>query len=342
MSKVAIVILNWNGVGLLKQFLPTVIQYSDMDDVDIVVVDNCSTDNSVSFLKEHFPLVKRILLPENYGYAEGYNKALAQVDSEYYVLLNSDVEVTKNWLQPIVSYMDDNDSVAAAQPKILSQRSKSYFEYAGASGGYIDRYGYPFCRGRMFGKVEEDRGQYDDIADVLWASGACLFIRSVDFKESGGFDSYFFAHMEEIDLCWRLNRYKRRVVVVPSSVVYHVGAATLSVESPRKTFLNFRNNLLMLYKNLPEDKLSRVMKRRLVLDYMAVLKYIFSGKVSNAKAVLKAHKEVRRVKINFNKTRYNVQRDLIQSGLDVIYPKSILYDYYIRGCRVFSKLRAFN
>lgn len=341
MSKVAVVILNWNGVGLLKQFLPTVIRYSDVGGVDIVVADNCSSDDSVSFLEQNYPSVRCIRLTENYGYAGGYNKALEQVDAEYYVLLNSDVEVTENWLQPLISYLDVNDSVAAVQPKILSQRNKEYFEYAGASGGYIDKYGYPFCRGRIFGNVEVDCGQYDDNTEILWASGACLVIRSQDFKRVGGFDAFFFAHMEEIDLCWQLNLLGRKIFVVPSSVVYHVGAATLSVESPRKTFLNFRNNLLMLYKNLPDSELHRVMWIRRVLDYIAVVKYIISGKIQNARAILRAHREFDQCKENYD-TLKNRNKDVYVLGNTIpVYNGSVLYDFYIRRCRVFARLRKY-
>lgn len=339
MSKVAIVILNWNGVDLLKRFLPSVIRYSDFEGVEVVVADNCSIDDSVRFVKENYPQISCVLSPENYGYAGGYNNALAQIDAEYYVLLNSDVEVTENWLQPIVHYLDENKDVAAAQPKMLWHREKGSFEYAGASGGYIDKYGYPFCRGRVFGKIEKDNGQYDDIANVLWASGACLFIRSKDFKQAGGFDAFFFAHMEEIDLCWRLNMYGRKVVAIPSSVVYHVGAATLSIESPRKTFLNFRNNLLMLYKNLPDDRLNKVMRMRLFLDYLAAFKYIFEGKYSNAKAVMNAHKEFSKSKERYNGFRQQSRGKEVESNIAVIYPRSILYDFYIRGRNIFSKLQ---
>lgn len=339
MSKAAIVILNWNGIALLKQFLPIVIRYSDIERVDIVVADNCSTDDSVSFLQENYPEVRCIQLAENYGYAGGYNKALEQVDAEYYILLNSDVEVTADWLQPVLAYMEENKDVAAAQPKILSQRNKEYFEYAGASGGYIDKYGYPFCRGRIFGNVEKDSGQYNDITNILWASGACLFIRSEDFKRVGGFDAFFFAHMEEIDLCWQLNLLERRVVVVPSSVVFHVGAATLSVESPRKTFLNFRNNLLMLYKNLPDNRLNSVMRIRRVLDYLAVLKYVAGGKFLNAKAILDAHKDFDNSKSNYQKVRLSSLRNDCSKINIPIYSGVILYDFYIRNSRVFTELR---
>lgn len=339
MSKVAIVILNWNGVELLKQYLPSVIRYSNDEAVDIVVADNCSTDNSIHFVEENYPQVKCISLPENYGYAGGYNKALEQIEADYYVLLNSDVEVTENWLQPIISYLDENNDVAAAQPKILWQRKKDYFEYAGASGGYIDKYGYPFCRGRIFGDLEKDNGQYNDIAHVLWASGACLVIRSKDFWQIGGFDDFFFAHMEEIDLCWRLNIDGRRVVVIPSSEVYHVGAATLSKESPRKTFLNFRNNLLMLYKNLPNDRLDKVMRIRFFLDYLAVLKYVLEGKFSNAKAVINAHREFERNKDRYAKIRLLNREKNIDNNISAIYPRSILYDFYVKRCKVFSRLQ---
>lgn len=341
MNRVAIVILNWNGVGLLEQFLPSVVQYSSGDGVEIVVADNCSTDNSISFLEQNYPSIRRIELAENYGYAGGYNKALEQVEAEYYVLLNSDVEVTDNWLQPIVKYLDQNSAVAAAQPKILSQRSKEYFEYAGASGGYIDKYGYPFCRGRILGKVEKDEGQYDDVVDILWASGACLFIRSDDFWQVGGFDASFFAHMEEIDLCWRLNALGCRISVVPSSVVYHVGAATLAVESPRKTFLNFRNNLLMLYKNLPDNKLGQVMRIRRVLDYAAVLKFVLGGQLANAKAILKAHKEFKENKCRYDELRLSGKEVSSLNHTFPIYSRSILYDFYVKGYDAFSKLPKF-
>lgn len=341
MIKTAVVILNWNGVKLLEQFLPSVIQYTLSDDVEIIVADNCSTDNSIDFLKETYPQIRRIVLPENYGYADGYNQSLKQIEAKYFVLLNSDVEVGEGWLQPIVDFLDVNEDVVAAQPKLLAQRNKSYFEYAGAAGGFLDKYGYPFCRGRIFGEVEQDKGQYDTVTDVLWATGACMVIRTQNFFDAGGFDATFFAHMEEIDLCWRLNSRGKRIVCIPSSVVYHVGGATLSEESPRKTFLNFRNNLLMLYKNLPEDSIDRVLNKRIFLDYIAALKYALTGKMPNAKAVHAAHKEFKQIKQSYTLARKENLEKATQSSLKTIYPKSILADFYFRGNKFFSRLRKF-
>ncbi|MFR9166891.1 MAG: glycosyltransferase [Dysgonomonas sp.] len=339
MKKVSIVILNWNGEKLLAEFLPSVIRYSSAPDVEIVVADNNSTDDSRNLISTNFPQIKIISLPENYGYAKGYNEALKQIDAEYAVLLNSDVEVTENWLDILLSFMEENKNVAAVQPKILSYRNREYFEYAGASGGYIDKYGYPFCRGRIFDTIEKDYGQYDDIRDVFWTSGACMMIRLSKFVEAGMFDSCFFAHMEEIDLCWRLNLLKNRLVCLPQSVVYHVGAATLNSDSPQKTFLNFRNNLLMLYKNLPEKELNRVLKVRLLLDYVAALKMLLSGKAKNATAILKAHKEFNKMKKEYsshgNKSDFNEDNNT----LTTIYDHSILYAYYFQKKKVFSKLR---
>src|SRR5574344_438895 len=260
MEKIAVVILNWNGAAMLRQFLPSVIRNSP--EAAVYVADNGSTDNSVEMLRNDFPTVRLVLLDKNYGFAGGYNNALKQIEATYYLLLNSDVEATPGWLVPMLDYMDAHVEVAACQPKLLSQKTKSVFEYAGASGGYIDRYGSPFCRGRVMGSVEEDRGQYDNIVPLFWATGASLLVRSVDYNSVGGLDDRFFAHMEEIDLCWRLRSRGRAIVCIPQSVAYHVGAATLKKENPKKTYLNFRNNLLMLYKNLPENELDKVMAVR--------------------------------------------------------------------------------
>ncbi|HCO67924.1 MAG TPA: glycosyl transferase family 2, partial [Dysgonomonas sp.] len=269
MKKFAIVILNWNGKDLLEKYLPFLLKYTDTTIADIVIADNHSTDGSIEFLKTNYPNLSLIILPENYGFAEGYNKALAQVEAEYYVLLNSDVEVTENWLAPLTDFLDKNADTACVQPKILAERNKEYFEYAGACGGFIDKYGYPFCRGRIFATVENDEQQYNNPLQIFWATGACMVIRSKDFKDAGGFDGTFFAHMEEIDLCWRLNARGRKIYCIPQSVVYHVGGATLSKESPRKTFLNFRNNMLMLYKNLGYENFKRLFYTRISLDYLA-------------------------------------------------------------------------
>lgn len=341
MNKVAVVILNWNGRALLEQFLPSVVQYTTYADVELIVADNGSTDGSIAFLQSVYPQITRIVLPGNYGFAGGYNKALQEVNAEYYVLLNSDVEVTDGWLLPIINHLDNNKDIVAAQPKILAQRNKAYFEYAGASGGFLDKYGYPFCRGRIFMHVEEDKGQYDEPVDVLWATGACLFIRSKDFFEAGGFDASFFAHMEEIDLCWRLNCRGKRIVCLPSSVVYHVGAATLKKESPRKTFLNFRNNLIMLYKNLPQEKLKRVMVARLILDYIAAVQFAITGKYANAKEVIRAHKDFYDNRRSYRQARLENLQKRVTEEIEAIYPKSILSAYYLKWVRTFSKLQGF-
>ena len=265
MEKVAIVILNWNGRQMLEQYLPSVLNYSK-DEATVYVADNASTDDSLAFLQQHYPEVKLVVLDQNWGFAEGYNRALAQIQAEYYLLLNSDIEVTHHWLTPMIEYLDAHADVAACQPKLLSIFDKDRFEYAGASGGYLDRFGYPFCRGRIFDTVEADNGQYDDVADILWATGAALLIRSTDYWAVNGLDARFFAHNEEIDMCWRLRIRGRRIVCIPDSYVYHVGGGTLPKGNPMKTFLNFRNNLTMLYKCLPDGELQHVMRWRWFLD----------------------------------------------------------------------------
>ena len=267
MDKVAIVILNWNGRKMMEQYLPSVIAHSQ--GATIYVADNASTDDSLEWLHIYNNKVKTILLDQNYGFADGYNRALKQVEAEYYVLLNSDVEVTPHWLEPLIDYMDTHSDVAACQPKLLSFVDKTKFEYAGAAGGFIDRFGYPFCRGRLFDTIEADNGQYDQVTPVLWATGACFLIRSKDFWDVRGLDSRFFAHNEEIDLCWRLRILGRKIVYVPDSQVFHLGGGTLPKGNSRKTFLNFRNNLTMLYKCLPEEELHYVMRWRWFLDYLA-------------------------------------------------------------------------
>ena len=338
MKKISIVILNWNGCEILRSFLPSVIHYSDGDDIEICVADNGSTDTSVAMLREEFPAVRLILLEQNHGFAEGYNLALNKVDAEYVVLLNSDVEVTEHWLEPLVAYMDTHPEVAACQPKIRSWHQKQMFEYAGAAGGFIDRYGYPFCRGRMMGTTERDEGQYDTVVPVFWATGAALFIRLTDYTDVGGLDARFFAHMEEIDLCWRLRSRGRGIVCIPQSVVYHVGAATLKKESPRKTFLNFRNNLVMLYKNLPSKDFASVMRTRAVLDYIAALSFILKLQFPNALAVLRARREYRLLRSSFTPAR---EENLKKTSLSVIpewTKSSILAQYYLRGKKFFSQL----
>ena len=304
--QIAVVILNWNGRDMMRRFLPSVVQYSAPEGL-VIVADNGSTDGSLEMLEQEFPSVQRLPLPQNYGFAEGYNQALAQIEAPYYLLLNSDVEVSAGWLTPLLQYMDTHPQVAACQPKLLSQHDKKMFEYAGGAGGYLDKYGYPFCRGRIFADVEEDHGQYDQSVPLLWATGAALMIRSSDWKNSGGLDGRFFAHMEEIDLCWRLRTRGRQITCVSESKVWHVGGGTLDAGNPRKTFLNFRNNLLMLYKNLPENELRPIMRRRTLLDYVAAFKFLLTLDWPNFQAVLRARKEYHHMRPDFQADR---QRNL--------------------------------
>lgn len=338
MDKIAVVILNWNGYDMLRIFLPTVIRHSEADGAVVYVADNGSTDGSVEMVRQKFPSVRLIILAENHGFAEGYNLALQQVSAEYVVLLNSDVEVTKHWLAPLAAYMDVHPEVAACQPKIRRFYRKEQFEYAGAAGGFIDRYGYPFCRGRIMDKVERDREQYDTIIPVFWVTGAALFIRSADYWDAGGLDGRFFAHMEEIDLCWRLRARGRLLVCIPQSVVYHVGAATLARENPRKTFLNFRNNLIMLYKNLPQEELAHVMRVRTILDYVAALSFLLKGQISNAWAVWRARRAFRSLRPSFTAAR---EENMKKTSLSVIPERtksSILAQFYLRGEKFFYRL----
>ena len=338
MDKIAVVILTWNGCEMLRSFLPSVVRCSGTEGAKIYVADNGSTDASVDMLRKEFPDVHLIILKENLGFAEGYNLALQQVSAEYVVLLNSDVEVTEHWLVPLVSYMDAHPEVAACQPKIRSWRQKELFEYAGAAGGFIDRYGYPFCRGRIMSAVEKDNGQYDTVVPVFWATGAALFIRRKDYLDAGGLDGRFFAHMEEIDLCWRLRARGRMLVCVPQSTVYHVGGATLKKENPHKTFLNFRNNLVMLYKNLPQEELGPVMRVRAVLDYVAALSFLLKGQFSNMWAVLRARRAFHLLRPSFADAR---KENLKKTSLPMIPERvksSILVGFYLRGKKFFSQL----
>lgn len=342
MKRVAVVILNWNGQKLLEQFLPSVVRYTDSNVADIIVADNNSSDSSISFLQEHYPNISIVTLSENFGYAGGYNQALQQIEAEYYILLNSDVEVSENWLEPMITYLDNHQNFAAVQPKILSARNNAYFEYAGACGGFIDKYGYPFCRGRIFDSIEEDQKQYDTPIEIFWASGACLAIRSKDFHECEGFDSSFFAHMEEIDLCWRLNSRNRKIACVPQSIIYHLGGGTLNEESPRKTFLNFRNNLLMLYKNLPDSQLEKTLLIRSYLDKLAVIQMRLKGKKQNAKAIVDAYSEFENIKLEYKEKRdKNIQQTTIKT-IPTLFPKSILYYFFLKGKKKLSQLNYFK
>lgn len=308
----AVIILNWNGCDMMRKFLPSVI--SNTPEAEIVVADNGSTDDSLKLLSEEFPTVKVLAFSENYGFAEGYNRAIEAVQNEYVVLLNSDVEVTENWLAPMLGYMSAHPEVAACQPKLLSYIDRQKFEYAGAAGGYLDKYGYPFCRGRIFSTLESDTGQYDYIADIHWATGACLLVRRDIYIDCGGLDSRFFAHNEEIDLCWRMRLYGYRVVCLPDSVVYHLGGGTLPQGNPRKTFLNFRNNLLMLYKNLPESSLGHVMRWRCLLDYIAALQSLLTGNIADAKAIVRARQEYSRWRKEYQPVRDSIQMRAVERG----------------------------
>ena len=337
MDKVAIVILSWNGSQMLRSFLPSVLKYTE-EEAAVYVADNGSEDNTLEVLATSFPSVKVIPLDKNYGFAEGYNRALQEVKADYVVLLNSDVEVKDRWLTPLVAFMDAHPEVAACQPKIKSWREPKNFEYAGAAGGFVDCYGYPFCRGRIFNSVEEDHGQYDTPMKVFWATGACLFIRLQDYREVGGLDARFFAHMEEIDLCWRLNARGREVWCIPESTVYHVGAATLKRENPHKTFLNFRNNLLMLYKNLPDNELHRVMHWRTFLDYSAVLSFVLKGQLANAQAVFQARKAYHRLRPGFFISRNLNMLARVEHPAQTCWMKCLLWAYYVQKKHTFAKL----
>lgn len=337
MDKVAIVILNWNGAKMLRMYMPSVLEYS-RDEATIYVADNASTDDSLELLRRDFPECKLIILNQNWGFADGYNKALEQVDAEYYFLLNSDVRVTHHWLTPLIEFMDNHPEVAACQPKILSEADNDFFEYAGACGGFLDRYGYPFCRGRIFDVVEEDNAQYDYNQSIFWATGAAMMIRSKDYQIVGGLDGRFFAHNEEIDMCWRLRGLGRKIFCVPESFVYHVGGGTLPKGNPRKTFLNFRNNLLMIYKNVDESELHHVMCVRWFLDYVAAYQTLIKGNLGDFKAIYQARREFRHLIPSFKTSRAEIQRNKVQGMIPERFSFSILIQYYLKGRKYFSSL----
>ena len=340
--RVAVVILNWNGEQMLRQFLPSVVRHSvlpeTLGEAVVYVADNGSTDGSLALLDAEFPMVRTIIFEENYGFADGYNRAFEQIDAEYAVLLNSDVEVTEGWLVPLVEYMDEHLQVGVCQPKLMAYHQKDEFEYAGAMGGFLDRYGYPYCRGRIFDTIEKDHGQYDADVPLLWATGACLMVRLATYKEVGGLDGRFFAHMEEIDLCWRLRCRGHEVRSAASSVVYHVGGATLNAGHPRKTFLNFRNNLLMLYKNLPDSDLHGVLFVRAMLDYVAAAMFLLKGEWGSVKAVFRARKEFRKLKTEFCASREENLRKSVSMNVPERTRYSILWKYHIGRCHTFDKL----
>jgi GT2 family glycosyltransferase len=327
--KIAVVILNWNGKKLLETFLPSVLQ--DSPEASIYVADNASTDDSVAFVQAHFPSITVIQNHGNLGFAGGYNEALQKVDADIYALVNSDIEVTPNWLQPIIQKFQNEPKTAIIQPKILDYKNKAYFEYAGAAGGFIDQYGYPFCRGRIFETIEKDTHQYDDETEIFWASGACFFIRKDVFHELDGFDADFFAHQEEIDLCWRAFNLGHQIKYTSKSVVYHVGGATLQQGNPKKTFLNFRNSLLMLVKNLPKSSLFQVLFIRLVLDGVAGIQFLVKGKPLHTLAILKAHFSFYSL---FSK---NYKKRSSQQLPNYYITKSIIYRYFIKNNSIFAK-----
>ncbi|MCW2118912.1 glycosyltransferase family 2 protein [Flavobacterium sp. 7A] len=325
--KIAVVILNWNGVALLQQFLPSVVQYSQ--EATLYVADNASTDESITFVQKNFPSIKIIQNKDNYGFAQGYNEALQHIEADVYALINSDIEVTENWLKPIINTFEKEPNTAVVQPKILDYKNKQYFEYAGAAGGYIDKYGYPYCRGRIFETIEKDNGQYNDEKEIFWASGACFFIRSKVYHELKGFDDDFFAHQEEIDLCWRIINKGFTIKYNPKSAVYHVGGATLELGNPKKTYLNFRNSLFMLVKNLPTSSLLPILFSRMILDGIAGLKFISQGKWKLFLAILHAHFSFYGSFIRNYKKRTNSQHT------NYFKAKSIVYNYYVNHGKIF-------
>lgn len=333
MKRVAVVILNWNGVEYLRKFLPSVVAHSS-DVADIVVADNASTDSSLAFLESEYPQISIIKNKSNGGFAKGYNDALAQLEHEYFVLLNSDIEVTTNWINPVIALMDSDHRIAACQPKLRSYYKKECFEYAGAAGGFIDAFGYPFCRGRIFQEIEEDTGQYDQATEIFWASGACMFVRAKLFHRFGGFDNDFFAHMEEIDFCWRLKNAGYRIMFCPDSLVYHVGGGTLPKKSSRKTYLNFRNNLTLLFKNIPSGQVLKVFATRIVLDLAAALKFLSEGGFADALAVFRAHLYF----ITNLRSQIKKRKGIFQWKVPGIYTSHIVLEHYLRKKRLFSDL----
>ena len=333
MKKIAVVILNWNGKKFLEELLPTLIQHTPSE-VDIVVGDNASSDNSVEFLKQSYPQIQIIQNDKNYGFAEGYNKVLDKVYANYFVLLNSDVEVTDNWISPIINMMDADDNIAICQPKLLSYYQRDTFEYAGGAGGYIDKYGYPFCRGRLFTTLEKDNGQYNDVCEIFWATGAAMFVKAKVWKDLGGLDGDFFAHMEEIDFCWRAKNAGYKVYYCPQSVVYHIGGGTLPPSSPFKTFLNFRNNFSLLFKNLQKRQLAYVFPIRILMDWVAALKFLAEKKPKEFTAVIKAHWDFYRQIPALKHKRKNITQRKVSN----IYNGNIVLEYYLKGKKIFSKL----
>ena len=336
--KLSVVILNWNGAHHIRRFLPSVIKHSQFDWVEIVVADNYSSDDSYNVISKEFPSVKYLQLDQNYGFAKGYNNALKNNISDYILLLNSDVEVTENWLEPLIKMMDEDPLIAACQPKIMQLDQPDRFEYAGASGGFIDRYGYPFCRGRIVNIQEQDLGQYDDQISVFWASGAAVLVRGSLWHEFGGFDTDFWAHMEEIDLCWRLKNRGYKIAVCPTSIVLHLGGGSLSYGSPQKIFLNFRNNLFLLYKNLPKGRLYKTLFIRMLLDGIAAIQFLITGQLKAFFMVLKAHLDFYRNLRKLKLKRKVLLQKVTTPNHPEVYNGSLIFDFFIARKKKFSSL----
>ena len=329
--RIAIVILNWNGVRLLEEFLPSVVAHST--EADVYVADNASTDTSIAFVEKHYPDITIIKNKENGGYAKGYNDALKHVHAEIFCLLNSDVAVTPNWLQPIIEVYQNQPEIAIIQPKILDYKNKEYFEYAGAAGGFIDKLGYPFCRGRIFQALEKDKGQYNDVMEIFWATGACLFIKQEVFNELGGFDEDYFAHQEEVDLCWRAQNRGYKVYYVGNSTIYHLGGSTLSNMNPKKTFLNFRNSLFSIIKNIPTKRAIGIILARLLLDGIAAIRFIFQLKFNHCFAILKAH-----ISFYWNVRKMYKKKENIKIMLKYYTTKSIVWSHFVNQIKNFNIL----
>ncbi len=341
MSKVAVVILNWNGSQLLERFIPPLIEHTNLDNVRLIVADNGSTDNSIVVLRQ-FPEIEILELDRNYGFAEGYNRALELIYAQYYVLLNSDVEVTSGWLEPMLNFLEEHPEYAICQPKIKAEGDRKMFEYAGAAGGEIDRFGYPFCRGRMVEHVEEDQGQYDQAdREIFWASGACLMTRASVYTELWGLDADFWAHMEEIDFCWRTQNRGYKVAIVPQSTVYHVGGGSLAYGSPKKLFLNFRNNLFLLYKNLPQEKLLPILFQRMILDGLSALFLLLKGQPKSIFVVLKAHWHFYRSLPKLKQKRKE-SKAKYELGFRNLNNHFLLAAYYLKKQRTFSVLKQYK
>jgi GT2 family glycosyltransferase len=337
--KVAIVILNWNGKDFLKKFLTSVVSYSDKPDYKIIIADNNSTDDSVEFVRQNYTQIDIISFNSNFGYAKGYALALPQIDTEYYVLLNSDVEVTSDWIEPIVHLMDKNPEIAAVMPKILSYYNRNFFEYAGAAGGFIDKYGFPFCQGRILAEVEKDINQYNSPKEIFWASGACMFLRSSAYSQTGGLDGDFFAHMEEIDLCWRLKRLGYKIYYCPDSVVYHVGGGTLPNDNPRKLYYNYRNNLYLLFKNINGIKFITVFLPRVFIDMLSAFAYLFQGRFLFFLSVFRAYiRFLFNLKMLINK-RLIFNKIIAKNEVGQIYNGSIIYAFFIKKIKSFTELK---